>query len=130
MIILTLRTDQPTASIALYNDETLLERIAWEAHRELARTIHTKTRSLLAKHDYTWQDIAGLVCYEGPGSFTGLRIGLTVANTLAHELAIPIVGTTTEDWERDGVQKLLDGTNQTVVLPHYGREPHITTPKK
>jgi tRNA threonylcarbamoyladenosine biosynthesis protein TsaB len=36
-------------------------------------------------------DIEGVVCFKGPGSFTGLRIGLTVGNALAYAQNIPVV---------------------------------------
>lgn len=40
-------------------------------------------------------DLAGVVVGTGPGAFTGLRVGLAIAKTLAHELACPVVGITT-----------------------------------
>lgn len=98
----------------------------WEAGRELASSIHG--RMLDAVGDF--HSISGLVVYEGPGSFTGLRIGITVANTLADSLHIPIVGVTGEDWIADGIQRLNVGENDQIVMPEYGSEAHITTQKK
>jgi tRNA threonylcarbamoyl adenosine modification protein YeaZ len=37
-------------------------------------------------------DLAGIVVGTGPGAFTGLRVGLATAKTLAHELDVPVVG--------------------------------------
>ena len=37
-------------------------------------------------------DLAGIVVGTGPGAFTGLRVGIATAKTLAHELGCPIVG--------------------------------------
>jgi tRNA threonylcarbamoyladenosine biosynthesis protein TsaB len=42
--------------------------------------------------------ISGIGVMKGPGSFTGLRIGLTVVNTLADSLNIPIVGAMGDNW--------------------------------
>ena len=42
-------------------------------------------------------DLAGIVAGIGPGAFTGLRVGLATAKTLAHELAVPVVGIPTSD---------------------------------
>jgi tRNA threonylcarbamoyl adenosine modification protein YeaZ len=42
-------------------------------------------------------DLAGIVAGTGPGAFTGLRVGLATAKTLAHELRVPVVGIATSD---------------------------------
>lgn len=42
-------------------------------------------------------DLAGIVVGTGPGAFTGLRVGLATAKTLAHELGRPVVGVATAD---------------------------------
>jgi len=46
--------------------------------------------ALLAKHSFTKQDVGGFAVVTGPGSFTGLRIGLAVIKALAEVLAKPI----------------------------------------
>ena len=43
-------------------------------------------------------DLEGVYVIKGPGSFTGLRVGLTVANQFAHQLKIPIVGLCQDEW--------------------------------
>ena len=43
-------------------------------------------------------DLKGIVVIKGPGSFTGLRVGIAVANQFAHQLKIPIIGLRTEEW--------------------------------
>jgi tRNA threonylcarbamoyl adenosine modification protein YeaZ len=40
-------------------------------------------------------DLVGVVVGTGPGAFTGLRVGLATAKTLAHELGVPLVGIST-----------------------------------
>lgn len=47
---------------------------------------------LLKKHQLTPQDLTGIEVQVGPGSFTGLRVGITIANTLGSELQIPVNG--------------------------------------
>lgn len=130
MTILTIRTDKPEAEIGLFDDKAKLIYETWQAHRELAETIHQKIAEVLKKSDKKLEDIEGIVGYQGPGSFTGLRIGLTVANTLAYVQAIPIVATGGEDWREAGIQKLLRGKSDKLALPEYGAEANITKPKK
>lgn len=130
MIILTLRTDNPQAEIGLYQDDKQQTYQSWEAHRELSSTILTRIHQLLQSHGSDWKDIDGIVCFSGPGSFTGLRIGATVANTLATTLDVPVVGTNGEDWIFDGIEKINEGEISGLVVPNYGRGAHITTPRK
>lgn len=130
MIILTIRTDKPEAEIGLYDSQNELGNEVWQAHRELSDTIHLKLQGLLSDHHKNWPDIEGIVIYKGPGSFTGLRIGISVANTLAGSLTVPILGASGDGWAKKGIESLLSGQNEIQVLPEYGADPHITLPKK
>lgn len=130
MIILTVRTDNPEAEIGLFDDQNQLAYKKWHAHRELSNTIHAKIKELLVSRQKDFDDIGGIVCFEGPGSFTGLRIGLTVADALARGLDIPIVATQGKIWLEQGIARLLAGQNDHIVLPHYGAPVHITQQKK
>ncbi len=124
-------TDRVSSSAA--EQASTARRIAyekWQAHRQLSETIHSKIEKLLKSQKKDWTDIKGIVCYKGPGSFTGLRIGLSVANALAASLEVPIVGTTSADWQRLGISDLKSGKNEHVVLPEYGSPVHITLPKR
>jgi len=53
---------------------------------------------LLNKAHATSKDLTGVFVIKGPGSFTGLRVGLAMANQFAHQLNIPITGLTTDEW--------------------------------
>ena len=129
MLILTIRTDKPEAEIGLFEEERELKYEQWQAHRELAETIHTKIDELLKAQQKELKGIAGIVVFRGPGSFTGLRIGITVANALADAIGIPIVSETDDEWIAKGIARLRKGENETIALPEYGSEPNITQPK-
>jgi tRNA threonylcarbamoyladenosine biosynthesis protein TsaB len=128
-MILTLRTDKPEAEIGLFDARKPVEYQKWQAHRELAETIHDRIRTLLQLHGKDWADVTGIVIYKGPGSFTGLRIGITVANALAYSNKLPIVGTMGERWVQDGLMMLENGKDDHLVTPEYGADVHITPPK-
>jgi tRNA threonylcarbamoyladenosine biosynthesis protein TsaB len=130
MLIITLRTDKPQAELGLFEDTEQLDYYTWEAHRQLAETLHTKLHELLAKNSKTLGAIQGIVVFKGPGSFTGLRIGITVANALAYSLHVPIVSDEDPDWLQTGIKRLLAGEAEPVALPEYGAAPHITPQKK
>lgn len=130
MIILTLRTDKPEAEIGLYDSEKQLMYETWLAHRQLAETLHRKIEELLTGQCKEWSDIEGVVCFQGPGSFTGLRIGLTVGNALAYGYMLPIVATQEPRWLETGIERLLNGESDTRTMPFYGADAHITVQKK
>jgi tRNA threonylcarbamoyladenosine biosynthesis protein TsaB len=130
MLILTFRTDKPEAELGLFEAGGKLAYSTWQAHRQLAETIHTQIKELLESQGHVLDDVGGIVVFKGPGSFTGLRIGLSVANALAYSLNIPIVATTGEDWIEQGNTGLEQGANEHAALPEYGSLPHITTPRK
>jgi tRNA threonylcarbamoyladenosine biosynthesis protein TsaB len=129
MIILTIRTDKPEAEIGLYKDNQRLAYETWTAHRELAETIHVQIAKILQFASKKWNDVEGTVVYKGPGSFTGLRIGLSVANALAYGLNVPIMAEG-ENWIETGISRLLKGDADALALPEYGAPVHITKPKK
>lgn len=102
----------------------------WEAGRSLAHDMLGYVRDRLAEHQASFHDITAIGVLRGPGSFTGLRIGLTVCNTLAESLAVPIVGVVGSDWQAMALDRLSRGDNDRIVLPEYGSEAHITSPRK
>jgi tRNA threonylcarbamoyl adenosine modification protein YeaZ len=52
---------------------------------------------LVGRAEVAMRDLAGVVVGTGPGAFTGLRVGLATAKTLAHELGVSIVGVATSE---------------------------------
>lgn len=131
-VVLTLRTDKPEAEVGVYDASgKQLTYNVWLAHRELSKTLHGVIRDELKKNNAELTDMSGIVVYQGPGSFTGLRIGITVANALAHELNISIVGTAQEEkWLERGLERLSAGEDDHLVMPEYGGEANITVQKK
>lgn len=130
--ILTIRTDNPEAEVGVYDmDGKQLSYHTWHAHRELSSTLHGVIRDELVRQSATFEDIGYVLVFRGPGSFTGLRIGITVANALAYGLHKPIVGVDQEDqWLERGMARIKNNENDQLVLPEYGSEAHITQPKK
>ncbi|HXR50043.1 MAG TPA: tRNA (adenosine(37)-N6)-threonylcarbamoyltransferase complex dimerization subunit type 1 TsaB [Verrucomicrobiae bacterium] len=129
MLILTIRTDKPEAEIGLFHSTTQLAYLTWPAHRELAETIHLKIKELLTSQAKELYHLQGVIVFKGPGSFTGLRIGVSVANALADGLNIPIAAVSGDKWIQVGIVQLNDGEGQKLAVPEYGAPPHITRPK-
>lgn len=130
-MILTIKTDSPTAEIGLVlPNGQQKSHYVWEANRQLAHDILTKITDLLAKSKLDLKDLTGVIVFAGPGSFTGLRIGITVANTIAYGQNIPIVAKQGDKWVIKGAEALKQGNNDKIALPAYGAEANITKPRK
>ncbi|MBQ6396319.1 tRNA (adenosine(37)-N6)-threonylcarbamoyltransferase complex dimerization subunit type 1 TsaB [Candidatus Saccharibacteria bacterium] len=108
---LYLDTSTPTAVLKL-NDKTFEAPLGREMAEKLLGFIEAK----LEENDETWTDLTQITFFSGPGSFTGLRIGAAIVNTLAHELEIPLFDH--------------HGTRHEIILPDYGRPANISVPKK
>lgn len=102
----------------------------WQSEMMLAKGLLGYLDKLLMSNKKTWSDISAIGVFEGPGSFTGIRIGLTVMNTIADSQKIPIVWGSGETWQDDVLAKIKAGKNEKIVLPHYDRGANITIPRK
>ena len=66
-------------------------RQAWLLDRQMAACLHPCLQAFMPKH-LSWRDCIGVAVAMGPGSFTGTRLGVTVARTLGQTLGIPVYG--------------------------------------
>ncbi|MBQ9018329.1 tRNA (adenosine(37)-N6)-threonylcarbamoyltransferase complex dimerization subunit type 1 TsaB [Candidatus Saccharibacteria bacterium] len=106
-----LDTSTPITILRLDDQEYI-----WDSGHDLAENLLQFIRDKLQEQNCDWQDITEITFMSGPGSFTGLRIGASIVNTLAHELDIPLY---------DHL-----GNKRQIILPEYGRSANITAPKK
>ena len=104
MRILGIDTAIPTASVALVEDgELLIEETCSEARSDNrpgpmghhAEVILPLIQSVFDKSEIAFHDLSGIGVSIGPGSFTGLRIGLATAKGMAYESNLPLVGVST-----------------------------------
>lgn len=129
-MIISIRTDKPEAEIGLFQpDGTKVDYKTWEAHRQLSTTILRKINEMLEQNSLSLEQLKGIVFFEGPGSFTGLRIGASLTNALSLGLQAHVVNASGENWIQDGIRLLAEGQNQSAT-PQYGSAPHITVQKK
>ena len=124
-MIILLDTSTATCRLTTVDGESS-NNFDWEAGRTLARGL----LSFIQEKVGDVKNISGIGIMRGPGSFTGLRIGMAVANTLADGLGVPIVGETGDSWRESALDRLSSGEDDQVILPFYGGDAHITKPKK
>lgn len=128
-MILLLDTSTPECKVTLIDGDVRHDYV-WQADRTLARHLLSHLEQRLQEAGGSIERLSGIGLMIGPGSFTGLRIGMAVCNTLADALEIPIVGTQGDAWQQAALDRLAAGDNDKIVLPFYGGDAHITKPRK
>lgn len=126
-MILAIRTDSPVAEMYLLGaDGEKVAEHSWEADRRLSAELHQNLDEFLKSHDAM---LEGIIVFAGPGSFTGLRIGVAVANAMAYAKGLPIVTSDGDDWLETGIGLLEKAKIGNFVVPKYGAPANITRPK-
>ena len=90
-MLLAVDTSTTQAGIALYDGRVLAE-VSWLAGRDHGRQLLPVIQDTLARLGRTPADLAAVGAARGPGSFTGLRVGLSVGRGLALALGLPLYG--------------------------------------
>lgn len=131
-MILGLKTSSDTTEFFLFDSmdsEKPRAHQSWESKRELSEQLLGHLTNFLRENDLGLDGLKGIVIYSGPGSFTSLRIGHSVANALADSLDIPVVGASDPSWQHSALKALKAAKPGSPALPFYGAEAHITHPK-
>lgn len=92
MLVLALDTTTPHGSLALARDDQLLDAATGTEERTHGERLPGEIGTLLRRHGLTFADIDRLVVAAGPGSFTGLRVGIATIQGLALALDLSVVG--------------------------------------
>ncbi|MCL2627119.1 MAG: tRNA (adenosine(37)-N6)-threonylcarbamoyltransferase complex dimerization subunit type 1 TsaB [Oscillospiraceae bacterium] len=95
MLILAFESSAKPASVAVYCDDKLLGQYFQNNGFSHSRTLMAMTSSLLSNLDLKASDLDLIAVASGPGSFTGVRIGVSAAKGLALGADIPICGVST-----------------------------------
>ena len=95
MTILNIETSTPVCSVALATDGTVLAFRRSEPSGDHARQLPLFVESMLAEARERGLKIDAVAVSEGPGSYTGLRIGVSMAKGLAYGLSVPMLSVQT-----------------------------------
>ena len=96
---LAIDTSTDTASIALVQGSQVLAELTWHCGQNHTVELLPQLAHLLNQAKLNLQSISGIIVAKGPGSFNGLRVGISTAKGLAFSLGIPIVGISTLEVE-------------------------------
>ena len=95
MRILAFETSAKSASVALLQDGLLLGEYYQNSGQTHSRTLTKMAEDLLCNCDLSPRDVDAVACASGPGSFTGVRIGVAAAKGFAWAGEIPCYGVST-----------------------------------
>ncbi|WP_022825504.1 tRNA (adenosine(37)-N6)-threonylcarbamoyltransferase complex dimerization subunit type 1 TsaB [Hymenobacter norwichensis] len=96
-LVLSLETSSAICSVALHQleDGTLVGQSELRLEKSHSSHLSVLVSQLLENSQYTLQDVAAVAVSDGPGSYTGLRIGAAAAKGLCFALDIPLVAVNT-----------------------------------
>ncbi len=142
-LLLALDTSTPMASLALYDGVSVRAELTWASPRRHTVELTPRVVETLAGLKLGVEALTGLAVALGPGSFTGLRIGLAVGKGLALARHLPLIGVPTLDVIAYAQARrratlyavLAAGRGRICVAPYRWRrgrwrqvaEPHIST---
>lgn len=130
-MIIALDSASPDQSVALAEPSgTVLGQDAWTAVRGQGHQLLPRLLALLERENVTLRAVTGVAVGIGPGSFTGLRVGLALAKGLAAGLGVAIVGVPSlEAWlaaERTSVVALVRaGSTEVWAVAREDSEPRL-----
>lgn len=91
MILIIDTKDQKVITVSLKKDGKVVKSLSKE-NKYGSQVLLPLITKLLDREKMIFKDLKGIQVETGPGSFTGLRVGLSVANTLGFSLGIPVNG--------------------------------------
>lgn len=96
--LLAIDTSTSAAVVALGDSAGLVLAVdSWPAGQRHSEELLPRIAALLAAASLRPADLGAIVVGTGPGAFTGLRVGLATAKTLAHQLGLPLAGISSAD---------------------------------
>lgn len=108
-ILLSIETSTPVCSVALHNDDGLLAKASLHKGQSHSSTLNGLIDNLLNHTGNTIQNLMAVAVSEGPGSYTGLRIGASSAKGICYALDIPLIAVNTLQAMAKGLSDHVDG---------------------
>lgn len=103
-IILALETSTSVCSIAISCDNVVIAEVNLHKKNSHAETITTSIQHILSYSKLKMKDLSAIALSAGPGSYTGLRIGASIAKGLCFTLQIPLISINTLEAMAFGMQ--------------------------
>ena len=101
-MIVAIDSSTDTASLALAQDGKVLAQVSWRCGHNHSVELLPRLTQLLDEAKVSLKDTSVVIVAKGPGSFNGLRVGLSTAKGLAFSLGVPIIGISSLEMEAYG----------------------------
>lgn len=96
-------------SVGISKDGKVVDRISYEAWQRQSEMMVTEVDNILKRNNISKEELDAVVVGIGPGSYTGVRIGVTIAKTIAYALKIKI-------YAKSSLSLLKDKEKPTICL--------------
>ncbi|MDQ6610086.1 MAG: tRNA (adenosine(37)-N6)-threonylcarbamoyltransferase complex dimerization subunit type 1 TsaB [Bacteroidota bacterium] len=90
-LILNIDTAVQSASVCLADGKTILKTETNSSGREAASWLHTAIKNVMHENGHSLQQLDAVAISAGPGSYTGLRVGMSTAKGLCYALSVPLI---------------------------------------
>ena len=107
-LILSLETATTNCSVALASDGKVMASRSINSGYSHAEKINVFIEEIIAQANVTLKDLKAVAVSSGPGSYTGLRIGISTAKGLCYALDIPLIAINTLDAMAQGMNSMQD----------------------
>lgn len=97
MKILSIDTSSNLCSVALLEDNQTIEELVIDDNKTHSQNLMPLIQNLFVKSNIGLSQIDLIACNKGPGSFTGIRIGIATAKAIAEVANIPVIGVSSLD---------------------------------
>ena len=91
-VTILLDTSNTSLNVAIYSEDSFISSISYEAWQKQSELLIPELNKLLDNHHLDKKDIKDVMVCIGPGSYTGVRIAVTVAKIIAVALDVKIYG--------------------------------------
>ncbi len=88
-------TSSRVGSVAVIEKKRIIDEILSEKARSFSRSLLGMIEAILARNNLKLTDLYAIACAVGPGSFTGIRIGLSTIQGIAISTGVPVYGIST-----------------------------------
>jgi tRNA threonylcarbamoyladenosine biosynthesis protein TsaB len=114
------------------NSFSIISKYSFKRNYHQAEKLLPSIDRLFKKNKKITADLKGVAVITGPGPFTALRVGITIANTMAFALKISVVGIKLDEFKNTkelielSYKKFKKAKLKKIAIPFYGKEPNIT----
>ena len=124
MIQLLMDTSNQYLMVALYQDDTLLDKIQESGCKRQSENAIPYLEQLLSKHKLSLLDVDEMVITRGPGSYTGVRVAMTIAKTLnvIHPISVKVVSSLASYTTDDKCISVIDARSNKVFIGMYNHD--------